>query len=750
MDKLNSNKLSSDQNNSSDNNVSGTPEASFTNPTNNYQNVKVNDTTKPQECNALIDPKEEKVRKRLEEFYEAELKEDSEYEISLSNRSKYYLKVALGGLHNYIKSPIKIVPSQLDYIYKLDKKENFYDGEKLVLKDNNSKEIEIASKLKAGMTATESAYKLHSIDLNNDHNVDTNTKNLHQEKFIYKSETNYYSGESNKNLNQSHATEVGDFFNIIEEKTISDNNYMKNEGLSMVEKFKSKYYYNPFEEEDPLVKEADEAIDRYIEIIAKNENCKDENSEKTNNNNDNKSDNEEVLVENSNNSNITNSNIITEEKNNEIEDLSLNTLTPKSKERTISLPSEELDLKDIKNISKEDNSIVMASNTVNENKNYFVKSSFNLLKSKPQLIKTPEILVTHDSRDNTCEEVVVSKSSESSHVDETQINIDTHKNVNNSNNLEITSIDGSQLNTEDNSSNRLNSSEIISINEDQLSTKSNDDFNAENGTTDQDQSNINNDKDSETDNKCDTLNNEKSVVNSNYDSEKEKLSEIAEEIKENNANIEITNQELKDIPITKDSENDEDRENIKNLENDENNKKIIIDESNKINIMEDLKQRTPEKSLENIKKCNIVKMDIISQTPSNVDALLEINNLNEFQEVSLNNIEPKSLSPIKLNISLTDESNINNNKCVSLTTRRQSSSNERSSWICPICNISSTKKKIPMICCDKCDVWHHFKCVGITRRPNKNDPWYCGKCCNVYLSNNKKRKLSNDDNEKKK
>ena len=33
-----------------------------------------------------------------------------------------------------------------------------------------------------------------------------------------------------------------------------------------------------------------------------------------------------------------------------------------------------------------------------------------------------------------------------------------------------------------------------------------------------------------------------------------------------------------------------------------------------------------------------------------------------------------------------------------------------------------------MICCDRCDIWYHWKCVGISKEPDESLDWYCTRC----------------------
>lgn len=50
---------------------------------------------------------------------------------------------------------------------------------------------------------------------------------------------------------------------------------------------------------------------------------------------------------------------------------------------------------------------------------------------------------------------------------------------------------------------------------------------------------------------------------------------------------------------------------------------------------------------------------------------------------------------------------------------------EEKIWICPTCNKPDDGS--PMICCDKCEQWFHWSCVGVKKDPG-NDPWFCTSC----------------------
>ena len=53
--------------------------------------------------------------------------------------------------------------------------------------------------------------------------------------------------------------------------------------------------------------------------------------------------------------------------------------------------------------------------------------------------------------------------------------------------------------------------------------------------------------------------------------------------------------------------------------------------------------------------------------------------------------------------------------------------NRSQTWICPGCNHPDDGSA--MICCDQCNHWYHFRCVGI-RDPPLEDEWFCNGCLN--------------------
>ncbi|KHJ94690.1 PHD-finger [Oesophagostomum dentatum] len=48
-------------------------------------------------------------------------------------------------------------------------------------------------------------------------------------------------------------------------------------------------------------------------------------------------------------------------------------------------------------------------------------------------------------------------------------------------------------------------------------------------------------------------------------------------------------------------------------------------------------------------------------------------------------------------------------------------------WICPSCSVAWTEGAT-MVCCDMCDNWFHWHCVGLIVAPADDVPWFCQKC----------------------
>ena len=56
-------------------------------------------------------------------------------------------------------------------------------------------------------------------------------------------------------------------------------------------------------------------------------------------------------------------------------------------------------------------------------------------------------------------------------------------------------------------------------------------------------------------------------------------------------------------------------------------------------------------------------------------------------------------------------------------------------YFCPSCSMVIpnvvTELKHRSICCDLCNLWYHFHCVGVTNTNVKcMSSWHCGKCVN--------------------
>lgn len=58
---------------------------------------------------------------------------------------------------------------------------------------------------------------------------------------------------------------------------------------------------------------------------------------------------------------------------------------------------------------------------------------------------------------------------------------------------------------------------------------------------------------------------------------------------------------------------------------------------------------------------------------------------------------------------------------------KKESKKSTSDWLCLTCNKSTSTAK-PTICCDGCDQWYHWHCVGIIVPPKDDDSWYCDSC----------------------
>ena len=120
----------------------------------------------------------------------------------------------------------------------------------------------------------------------------------------------------------------------------------------------------------------------------------------------------------------------------------------------------------------------------------------------------------------------------------------------------------------------------------------------------------------------------------------------------------------------------------------------------------------------------------------NIKPTLEFTNNTENCSINKNTAEnTSSLSSQAINI-LTE--NINKRKYQSTSSSKKSS--KRSFTPNPIYICSLCKNNIPYIannfeensiCCEICDMWFHFKCVGITdesKVPEESEPWMCEQC----------------------
>ncbi|CAB3400709.1 unnamed protein product [Caenorhabditis bovis] len=62
-----------------------------------------------------------------------------------------------------------------------------------------------------------------------------------------------------------------------------------------------------------------------------------------------------------------------------------------------------------------------------------------------------------------------------------------------------------------------------------------------------------------------------------------------------------------------------------------------------------------------------------------------------------------------------------------LLTNDDDSSEEEEIWVCPVCSVAYTEGA-NMVCCDMCDDWFHWHCVGLLVEPASNVSWYCQRC----------------------
>ena len=64
---------------------------------------------------------------------------------------------------------------------------------------------------------------------------------------------------------------------------------------------------------------------------------------------------------------------------------------------------------------------------------------------------------------------------------------------------------------------------------------------------------------------------------------------------------------------------------------------------------------------------------------------------------------------------------------VPLTKFEATTSHTNNQWQCPTCK-RSVDNVTPSICCDDCDNWYHWHCVGITTAPDETESWFCSPC----------------------
>jgi len=58
-------------------------------------------------------------------------------------------------------------------------------------------------------------------------------------------------------------------------------------------------------------------------------------------------------------------------------------------------------------------------------------------------------------------------------------------------------------------------------------------------------------------------------------------------------------------------------------------------------------------------------------------------------------------------------------------------------WICLVCEEPEEEiSQGPMICCDSCEDWYHFICVGVDDEPPEDEKWFCKRC--IYKNIQKK------------
>ena len=63
-------------------------------------------------------------------------------------------------------------------------------------------------------------------------------------------------------------------------------------------------------------------------------------------------------------------------------------------------------------------------------------------------------------------------------------------------------------------------------------------------------------------------------------------------------------------------------------------------------------------------------------------------------------------------------------------------------YVCPVC-LSNDWAGTSAVCCDGCDRWHHFLCVGLTAEPTEEEEWFCAPCVSRHATSNYCLGLSN-------
>ncbi|CAL8077109.1 unnamed protein product [Orchesella dallaii] len=60
-------------------------------------------------------------------------------------------------------------------------------------------------------------------------------------------------------------------------------------------------------------------------------------------------------------------------------------------------------------------------------------------------------------------------------------------------------------------------------------------------------------------------------------------------------------------------------------------------------------------------------------------------------------------------------------------------------WVCLVCKEQEPEESSrEMICCDECDDWYHWTCVGITKLITEDEPWFCKRCIYLHFDNPEK------------